>query len=81
MSYIIHSYIKMFLMKTCLQENRIVFSRGKGLSEEDNKLFVGLIVSVKGKSTGTQTDARGEFSINVANGNVLAHLVFQPLTF
>lgn len=44
---------------------------GKVLSEEDNKPLVGVSVSVKGKSAGTQTDASGEFSIDATNGNIL----------
>ncbi|MEP6725185.1 MAG: carboxypeptidase-like regulatory domain-containing protein, partial [Bacteroidota bacterium] len=53
---------------TWAQTKRI---NGKVLSEEDNKPMVGVSVSVKGNSAGTQTGASGEFSIDAADGNLL----------
>ncbi|HEU4632694.1 MAG TPA: carboxypeptidase-like regulatory domain-containing protein, partial [Flavisolibacter sp.] len=45
---------------------------GKILSAEDNQPLAGVSVTVKGKSNGTQTNALGDFSIDAAEGDVLA---------
>src|SRR6185503_1758364 len=44
---------------------------GKVISEEENKTLTGVSVIIKGKSGGTQTNARGEFSIDASQGDVL----------
>lgn len=44
---------------------------GKIVSDEDNKPVAGVSVMIKGKSGGTQTNAAGEFSIAVAEGETL----------
>ena len=44
---------------------------GKVTGEEDNKPLANVTVSVKGKNTGTQTDANGEYSITASQGDVV----------
>lgn len=44
---------------------------GKILSAEDNQPLAGVSVTIKGKSTGTQTNVLGDFSIDAAQGDVL----------
>lgn len=46
---------------------------GKISSELDGKILEGVSVVVKGKSSGTQTNANGEYSIEVAPGDVLVY--------
>lgn len=51
---------------------------GVVLSKEDNAAVPGVTVLLKGKSTGTKTDADGRFSIDAAIGDVL---VFSSVGF
>lgn len=44
---------------------------GQVLSKEDNTTISGVSVVVKGKSSGTQTDAEGRFTISAAIGDIL----------
>ncbi len=44
---------------------------GKILSREDNQPLAGVSITIKGKNAGTQTDLKGEFSIDAAQGDVL----------
>jgi len=44
---------------------------GKVTSEEDNKPLQGVNIIIKGKTTGTQTNTNGEFSIDAVQGDVL----------
>ena len=41
---------------------------GTVLSDEDSKPLAGVTVSVKGKATATQTDASGDYTMDVATG-------------
>lgn len=53
---------------------------GKITSQEDGSPLQGVSVVIKGKNTGTQTDASGQFGINAAPGEVLviSYVGFQP---
>ncbi len=69
-------YLKVVLLFTCFLLTASAWSQikkisGKIISEEDNKPLMGVSISVKGKSAGTQTNAAGEFSIDASDGNVL----------
>jgi TonB-linked SusC/RagA family outer membrane protein len=44
---------------------------GRVVSEEDNKPLAGVNIMVKGKTTGTQSDAAGTFSIEASDADVL----------
>src|SRR2546423_5398879 len=44
---------------------------GTVISEEDNKPLAGVSVLVKGKSTGTQSNSNGEFSLDAAQSDLL----------
>ena len=52
---------------------------GKVISGDDNTGLPGVSVVVKGTNTGTNTDAEGNFKINVANDNAV--LVFSAVGF
>jgi TonB-linked SusC/RagA family outer membrane protein len=57
---------------------------GRVVSEEDNQALPGVSVSVKGKSTGTQTNAQGVFTVTAGETDVLifsySGFVSQELT-
>ena len=44
---------------------------GKIISEEDSKPIMGVNISIKGKTGGTQTNSNGEFSIDASRGEIL----------
>ncbi len=54
---------------TAWSQTRVV--SGRVISSEDNKPLTGVSVLLKGKNSGTQTDANGNFSIAVTNDDVL----------
>lgn len=67
-----------FLLLTLMAGAQSIKISGQVLSKEDNTAIAGVSVVVKGKSSGTQTDAEGRFSIDAAIGDVL---VFTSVGF
>ena len=68
--------LKFWLMIACFLCSLSVWSQvkkisGKVTSDEDNKPLAGVSVAVKGKTSGTQTNTIGEFTIEAATGDVL----------
>lgn len=51
---------------------------GVVLSEDDQQPLIGVTVTVKGTTEGTQTDAQGRFSLNASADDVL---VFSYVSF
>ncbi len=69
-------FLKVGLMFTCMllalmAEAQSIKVSGQVLSKEDNTTIPGVSVVVKGKSSGTQTDAEGRFTISAAIGDIL----------
>ncbi|MBC6490263.1 SusC/RagA family TonB-linked outer membrane protein [Flavihumibacter stibioxidans] len=67
---------KVGILLTCLLLSLSTWSQtrkvsGKVQAEEDNKPLAGVNVLVKGKSSGTQTNVNGEFSIEASETDVL----------
>ncbi len=68
--------LKFWLIIACFLCSFSVWSQakiisGKVTSEEDNQPLPGVSVTVKGKTSGTQTNSNGEYTINAATGDVL----------
>ncbi|HMU57081.1 MAG TPA: SusC/RagA family TonB-linked outer membrane protein [Chitinophagaceae bacterium] len=61
--------ISLIFSLSVLAQNKSV--SGVVTSQEDNSLLPGVSVTVKGKSTGVQTNAEGKFKIEVTTGDVL----------
>lgn len=69
-------YLKIGLLLILFLFSATVWSQtkrisGKVTSGEDNAPLVGVSISVKGKTSGTQTNTNGEFSLDAASGDVL----------
>jgi len=58
-----------FLFATAMAQTKKV--SGRVLSDEDAKPISGVSVTLKGKTTGTQTTINGDFSITASKGDVL----------
>jgi len=58
-----------FLFATAMAQTKKV--SGRVLSDEDAKPISGVSVTLKGKTTGTQTTSNGDFSITASKGDVL----------
>ncbi len=70
------SYLKVYFLLVSFLLSTAVWSQvqkvsGVVTSEEDNKPLSGVNVTIKGKSTGAQTDANGAYSIDASKGDVL----------
>ena len=68
--------LKSWLMIACFLCSLSVWSQvnkisGKVTSDEDNKPLAGVSVALKGKTSGTQTNSNGEFTIDAASSDVL----------
>jgi len=58
----------LFTALACFAQQRTVTGR---VTSADNQPLAGISVTVKGTTTGTSTDANGNFSINAASGSTL----------
>lgn len=70
------AYLKLGLLIASFMISAISIAQSKKItgsvvSQEDNSPLSGVSVLVKGKSTGTQTNANGQFSLEAAEGDLL----------
>ncbi len=70
------AYLKLGLLISCFLIAVSGWSQAKKISgtissEEDGKPLPGVSVTIKGKTSGTQTSSTGEYSIDAAEGDVL----------
>lgn len=67
--FLLHFLISSLLFTSLLAQTKII--SGRVTNEQDGTAMAGVSIAVKGKTTGTQTDANGNFSLNTTFNDVL----------
>jgi len=70
------AYLKLLLLAACFFSSANVWSQsniisGRIVSQEDGKPLQGVNITIKGKTTGSQTNINGEYSIDASQNDII----------